>query len=128
MARTVLVTGAAGFIGAALCRRLLQKGDRVIGLDCLNDYYDPMLKEARLRLIETDAHRGTWRFEAMALEDRDALMALFAAVKPAVVVNLAAQAGVRYSLKNPAAYIQSNLVGFSHILECCRHHDVLNLV
>ena len=105
MSRTVLVTGAAGFIGAALSQRLLQQGNRVVGLDSLNDYYDPFLKHARLRQIETVAPRDAWRFEAMALEDGDALMALFADEKPAVVVNLAAQAGVRYSLENPSAYI-----------------------
>ena len=121
MARTVLVTGAAGFIGAALSRRLLQRGDRVIGLDNLNDYYDPSLKQARLRQIEAVALAGAWRFERLALENGDALMALFAEENPSVVVNLAAQAGVRYSLENPAAYIQSNLVGFGHLLEGCRH-------
>ena len=117
MARTVLVTGAAGFIGAALSKRLLQRGERVVGLDNLNDYYDPSLKQARLRQIEAVAQLGAWRFEHLALEDGDALMALFAAEKPTVVVNLAAQAGVRYSLENPAAYIRSNLVGFGHLLE-----------
>ena len=128
MARTVLVTGAAGFIGAALSQRLLQQGDRVVGLDNLNDYYAPSLKQARLRQIEVVAQKGAWRFVEMALEDGDALMALFAAEKPTVVVNLAAQAGVRYSLENPAAYIQSNLVGFGHLLEGCRHHGTENLV
>ena len=128
MARTVLVTGAAGFIGAALSQRLLAQGDRVVGIDNLNSYYDPALKQARLRQIEAIAPAGAWRFEPMALEDGEALMALFAAEQPQVVVNLAAQAGVRYSLENPAAYIQSNLVGFGHILEGCRHHTVENLV
>ena len=128
MGRTVLVTGAAGFIGAALSQRLLLRGDRVVGLDNLNDYYDPGLKQARLRQIEAVAPAGAWRFERLALEDADALMALFAAETPAVVVNLAAQAGVRYSLENPAAYIQSNLVGFGHLLEGCRHHGTENLV
>ena len=126
--RSVLVTGAAGFIGAALSQQLLQQGDRVIGLDNLNDYYDPSLKQARLRQIEAVAPEGAWRFVEMALEDGDALMALFAAERPEVVVNLAAQAGVRYSLDNPAAYIQSNLVGFGHVLEGCRHHGTKNLV
>ena len=128
MARTVLVTGAAGFIGAALSQRLLEQGDRVVGLDNLNDYYDPSLKEARLRRIEALASVGAWRFERFALEDGDALLALFAEEKPSVVVNLAAQAGVRYSLENPAAYIQSNLVGFGHLLEGCRNHGTANLV
>ena len=128
MARTVLVTGAAGFIGAALSQRLLQQGDRVVGIDNLNGYYDPSLKEARLRQVEAVAPAGAWRFERLSLEDGDALMALFAEEKPSVVVNLAAQAGVRYSLENPAAYIQSNLVGFGYLLEGCRHHGTANLV
>lgn len=130
--RPILVTGAAGFIGASLCERLLQRGDRVIGIDNLNDYYDPALKQARLARIETVAAPtpGAWNFQRMALEDREELMALFASEKPSVVVNLAAQAGVgvRYSLENPAAYIQSNLVGFGHILEGCQYHEVENLV
>ena len=128
MTRTVLVTGAAGFIGAALALRLLDRGDRVVGIDNLNSYYDPALKRARLQRIEAAAHPGAWRFEQLALEDGEALMSLFAGEQPGVVVNLAAQAGVRYSLENPAAYIQSNLVGFGHILEGCRHQGVENLV
>ena len=128
MPRKVLITGAAGFIGAALSIRLLQRGDLVIGLDNLNDYYDPSLKQARLRQVEAAASSGAWRFEHLALEDEQALMTLFAEERPQVVVNLAAQAGVRYSLENPAAYIQSNLVGFGHVLEGCRHHGVENLV
>ena len=128
MTRPVLVTGAAGFIGAALSLRLLERGERVVGIDNLNSYYDPKLKAARLARIETAASADAWRFEQLALEDGEALMALFAAEQPRVVVNLAAQAGVRYSLENPAAYIQSNLVGFGHILEGCRHHCVENLV
>ena len=128
MSRTVLVTGAAGFIGAALSKRLLQRGDRVVGLDNLNDYYDPGLKQSRLRQVEAIAPGGAWRFERLALEDDQGLMALFAEERPQVVVNLAAQAGVRYSLENPAAYIQSNLVGFGNLLEGCRYHGTQNLV
>ena len=128
MALTVLVTGAAGFIGAALSMRLLQRGDRVVGLDNLNDYYDPSLKQARLHQIEAIAPAGAWRFERLALEDEQALLALFAEERPDVVVNPAAQPGVRYSLENPAAYIQSNLVGFGNLLEGCRHHGTQNLV
>lgn len=128
MTRPVLVTGAAGFIGAALSLRLLERGERVVGIDNIYSYYDPQLKRARLARIEQAATADAWRFEQLALEDGEALMALFAAEQPRVVVNLAAQAGVRYSLENPAAYIQSNLVGFGHILEGCRHHGVENLV
>ena len=129
MSRTVLVTGAAGFIGAALSERLLQQGDRVIGVDNLNSYYDPSLKQARLERIQsTPEAANAWRFERLSLEEGEALNLLFKDERPQVVVNLAAQAGVRYSLENPAAYIQSNLVGFGHILECCRHHGVGNLI
>jgi len=134
---TVLVTGAAGFIGAAVCERLLARGEQVVGLDNLNSYYDPALKQARLdRLAElapspangpADAALG-WSFHRLDLDDGEAMAALFAATKPRAVVHLAAQAGVRYSLENPAAYIQANLVGFGHILEGCRHHDVEHLV
>tara|TARA_Y100000589_G_scaffold144663_2_gene138275 strand:+ start:1689 stop:2732 length:1044 start_codon:yes stop_codon:yes gene_type:complete len=126
--RPLLITGAAGFIGSALALRLLERGERVVGIDNLNTYYDPALKRARLARIEGIASDGAWRFESLALEDEPALMALFAEEQPRVVVNLAAQAGVRYSLENPAAYIQSNLVGFGHILEGCRRHDVEHLV
>jgi len=123
--RPILVTGAAGFIGAEVVLRLLSRGERVIGVDSLNAYYDPALKRARLaRIVECPA----WRFEALDVARGEALLALFAAERPRAVVHLAAQAGVRYSLENPAAYIQSNLVGFGHILEGCRHHGVEHLV
>ena len=128
MTGPVMVTGAAGFIGAALVQRLLSRGQRVVGLDNLNSYYDPQLKRARLARIEESAPEAAWRFEELALEQADALMDLFARERPSVVVNLAAQAGVRYSIENPAAYIQSNLVGFGNLLEGCRHHGVQNLV
>ena len=126
--RPILITGAAGFIGAALAQRLLQRGDRVVGIDSLNSYYDPALKQARLRQIDAVAPTGSWTFCHQSLEAADALQELFGRERPRVVVNLAAQAGVRYSLENPAAYIQSNLVGFGNILEGCRHHGVENLV
>jgi len=122
---TVLVTGAAGFIGFHLTQRLLDRGDRVVGLDNLNDYYDVNLKLDRLRQLEG---RDGFRFFRAGLEDRLALEKLFAGERFDVVVNLAAQAGVRYSLKNPHAYVESNLVGFINILEGCRHHDVKHLV
>jgi len=127
--RPILVTGAAGFIGAEVALRLLQRGERVIGVDNLNTYYDPALKRARLnRLAEALPAQGSWRFEEASVEDGEALLALFGAERPRAVVHLAAQAGVRYSLENPAAYIQSNLVGFGHILEGCRHNAVEHLV
>jgi len=120
-----LVTGAAGFIGSHLSGKLLDRGDEVIGVDNLNDYYDPTLKQARLdRLTPREGFRNV----KMNLEDRDDLYALFDEVIPDVVVNLAAQAGVRYSLTNPHAYIDSNIVGFTNILEACRHHQTKHLV
>ncbi|CAG0956601.1 UDP-glucuronate 4-epimerase [Geobacteraceae bacterium] len=122
---TVLVTGAAGFIGFHLSKRLLDRGDRVVGLDNLNDYYDVNLKLDRLRQLEG---REGFRFVRASLADRPALEELFAGERFDVVVNLAAQAGVRYSLENPHAYVESNLVGFMNILEGCRHHSVKHLV
>jgi len=121
----ILVTGAAGFIGAALTHRLLARGDQVIGLDNLNDYYDVNLKIARLDRLK--AHEN-FSFVQASLEDRAAVEALFAKEKPNKVVNLAAQAGVRYSLENPHAYIDANIVGFTNVLEGCRHHEVEHLV
>ncbi len=125
MANKILVTGAAGFIGSHVCIRLLARGDVVVGLDNLNDYYDVSLKEARLARF-SDHER--FRFVKMDLSDRSGMEALFAAEKFDRVINLAAQAGVRYSLENPHAYIESNIVGFTNILEGCRHHDVQHLV
>jgi UDP-glucuronate 4-epimerase len=123
--RKVLVTGAAGFIGYHLCKRLLDAGDRVIGLDNLNHYYDVGLKQARLKLLEVQ--KG-FTFVNASLEGRDELNKLFASERFDSVVNLAGQAGVRYSLQNPHAYIDSNIVGFMNILEGCRHHGVGHLV
>ncbi|MEK0085299.1 NAD-dependent epimerase [Benzoatithermus flavus] len=121
----VLVTGAAGFIGYHLTDRLLGEGCRVVGLDSLNDYYDPRLKQARLARLEG---REGFRFVRLDLADRVGMAELFATVQPTVVVNLAAQAGVRYSLQNPHAYVDANLTGFMNILEGCRHHGVKHLV
>ena len=121
----VLVTGAAGFIGSALSLRLLERGDEVIGIDNLNDYYDVVLKQARLK--RTTDHAGFTDIR-MDLEDRAGIAAVFAEHRPDRVVNLAAQAGVRYSLENPHAYVDTNLVGFTNILEGCRHGGVEHLV
>jgi UDP-glucuronate 4-epimerase len=121
----VLVTGSAGFIGSALALRLLERGDSVIGIDNLNDYYDVGLKEARLARVKAHAEFTDLR---LSLEDRAGIAAAFAEHRPDRVVNLAAQAGVRYSIDNPLAYVDTNLVGFAHILEGCRHTEVEHLV
>lgn len=121
----VLVTGAAGFIGSTLVLRLLERGDIVIGIDNHNDYYDPAIKEARL---ERFANHPKYAHLRIDLADRKAVYDCFAAYRPQRVVNLAAQAGVRYSIENPLAYIDSNIVGFAHILEGCRHNGVEHLV
>jgi UDP-glucuronate 4-epimerase len=121
----ILVTGTAGFIGAALAQRLLARGDKVFGIDNHNSYYDPALKEARLALFAD--HSGYTHLRA-DLADADAIDKAFADFRPQRVVNLAAQAGVRYSLQNPRAYVQSNLVGFVNILEACRHGGIEHLV
>ena len=121
----ILVTGVAGFIGMHVAMRLLADGHELIGLDNINDYYDVRLKEARL------AHIGSpnqFHFSKLDLVDRDGINRLFSETKPEIVINLAAQAGVRYSLENPHSYIDSNLVGFTNILEACRHFEVEHLV
>jgi UDP-glucuronate 4-epimerase len=120
-----LVTGAAGFIGYHLAERLLAEGRKVAGLDCVNSYYDPALKEARLKRLKRHSGFVNYRHR---LEDRAAIEDLFNALRPSVVIHLAAQAGVRYSLENPRSYVDSNLVGFLNILEGCRHHGVEHLV
>jgi UDP-glucuronate 4-epimerase len=121
----ILVTGAAGFIGFHTCEMLLGRGDEVVGLDNLNDYYDVGLKEARLARL---SGRPGFRFHRLDLSDRAGMEALFDQEKPQRVIHLAAQAGVRYSIQNPHAYVDSNLVGFMNILEGCRHHGVEHLV
>ena len=127
---TLLVTGAAGFIGYHLSKRLLQQGAEVVGFDNVNPYYDPALKRARIAQLEAtaDSSGGSFHLIEADLEDRAAVETTFSEFRPRKVVNLAAQAGVRYSIENPAAYIQANLVGFGHILEGCRHHGVEHLV
>ena len=121
----VLVTGAAGFIGMHACERLLARGDTVVGIDNLNAYYDPALKQARLARLRAHPH---FRFECLDIADRQALPALFARVRPAKVLHLAAQAGVRYSIEQPHAYVDSNLAGFVNLLEACRAWPVAHLV
>ena len=124
----ILVTGAAGFIGYHLARRLLSGGHTVVGIDNMNDYYDVRLKEARLKELAALPQSAAFRFERLDLADADGMARLFAAERFTHVVNLAAQAGVRYSLKDPASYISSNLVGFGHVLEGCRRNGVEHLV
>ena len=121
----VLVTGSAGFIGSALSLRLLERGDEVIGIDNLNDYYDIELKKSRLARTLDDPGYTDIRID---LEDREGIAALFKEYQPHRVVNLAAQAGVRYSIENPLAYVDTNLLGFANILEGCRHNGVEHLV
>lgn len=120
----VLITGSAGFIGSHLAKKLISQGHEIIGVDNINDYYDPKLKEDRLKSIGDN----NFTFYKVTLEDADKLEEIFKEQQPDVVVNLAAQAGVRYSLENPRAYIDSNIVGFVNILECCRHYDVKHLI
>ncbi len=122
---TILVTGAAGFIGFHVSKYLLAEGKKVIGLDVVNDYYDVNLKYARLKQLEEN---GNFIFYKIDLADRAAVDDLFKKEQPEYVINLAAQAGVRYSLTNPEAYITSNIVGFTNILENCRHNEVKHLV
>ena len=121
-----LVTGTAGFIGFHVAQRLLREGRQVVGYDSVNDYYDVSLKEARLAAL-TAEFPGFVSHRAL-LEDREALEQVFAEARPSVVIHLAAQAGVRYSLENPRAYIDSNIAGFTNVLECCRHQSVQHLV
>ena len=127
--KAVLVTGAAGFIGSALSRRLLSDYEdiRVIGIDSITDYYDVNIKYGRLAELEKMS-RGRWKFVKASIADRDALENIFSSENISVVVNLAAQAGVRYSITNPDAYVESNLIGYYNILEACRHHPVEHLV
>jgi UDP-glucuronate 4-epimerase len=121
----ILVTGAAGFIGMHVAKRLLERGDEVVGVDNMNDYYDPRLKEARLEQLKPF---DKFKFLKADIADREAMEAMFARENFQRVIHLAAQAGVRYSINNPHVYIQSNIVGFLHVLEGCRHHKIEHLV
>lgn len=121
----ILVSGSAGFIGFSLCQKLLERGDNVIGIDNHNNYYDPKIKDSRLRLLLKYSNYNHYKIDLINRKDLDKI---FEDHKIYKVVNLAAQAGVRYSMENPLAYINSNIVGFAHILENCRHHKVNHLV
>ncbi len=123
--KKTIVTGSAGFIGSELCLKLLERGDRIVGIDNHNDYYDPKIKESRLQRLEKYSGYQHYR---MDISDKDGLEKIFKVHKPEKVVNLAAQAGVRYSMENPLAYVNSNIVGFAHILENCRHYKIGHLV
>jgi len=123
--KNIIVTGSAGFIGSAVCTKLLEKGNSVLGIDNHNDYYDPKIKDARLDKLEKYSNYKHFKLD---LTDAKNLEKIFKEFKPQKVINLAAQAGVRYSIKNPIAYINSNIVGFANILENCRHYDIEHLV
>ncbi len=125
----ILVTGTAGFIGFHTAKRLLERGDHVIGIDEVNDYYDPKLKEARLAELEKTHRRSNSGYQEIRanIADRDLINRVFEEHRPDRVINLAAQAGVRYSLENPHAYVESNIVGFTNLLEACRHFSVEHL-
>ena len=129
--KKIFITGGAGFIGFHLTKRLLTEGADVIGFDNLNDYYDVKLKEDRLQILQQMSAvdgNGSYRFVKGDLADKETVMQLFAEYKPQIVVNLAAQAGVRYSIDHPDSYIQSNIIGFYDILEACRHYPVEHLL
>jgi len=125
----IIITGAAGFIGFHLSKKLLSEGHRILGIDNLNDYYDVNLKKERLKLLK-ETYKGSdlFKFIKCDLKDSNKINNIFKKNKPKIVINLAAQAGVRYSIENPKSYIDSNLVGFGNILECCRTHEIEHLI
>ena len=128
--KRILVTGAAGFIGYHLCKKLISENNEIIGIDNLNSYYDINLKKARLKELESSSSKesSNWKFVKCNLKDKLALNNIFEKYNPNIIINLAAQAGVRYSLENPMAYIDSNITGFINLLECCRKYKILNLI
>ena len=129
MSEYILVTGCAGFIGFHLCKKLIEEGSRVIGIDNINDYYDTLLKKKRLEILsQISLKKNNWEFFKIDLIEKNLLSQIFEKYKPAIVINLAAQAGVRYSLENPEAYINTNIHGFFNILECCKFSKVKSLL
>ncbi len=129
MSKYILVTGSAGFIGFYLCKKLIEEGYEVIGIDNINDYYDTKLKRERLEILSQKSSKTkNWQFFKIDLINKDLLFEIFKKYKPRTVINLAAQAGVRYSLENPGAYINSNILGFYNILECCKMSEVQSLL
>ncbi len=128
MVEKILVTGAAGFIGSAVVKRLIKEGQKVIGIDNINSYYNPLLKSKRIEQINEIDKDNLWEFYKVDLVDREKINEIFKINKPTIVINLAAQAGVRYSLLNPMSYVQSNIVGFLNILEECRNFKIKHLI
>ena len=126
--KIILITGAAGFIGSAITQKLLLENYHVIGIDNINGYYNPFLKQKRIKNIEQIDQNNCWRFLKVNLENSKKIDQIFEEFKPNIVINLAAQAGVRYSLENPMSYIESNVVGFLNILEGCRNHKIEHLI
>ena len=126
--KKILVTGAAGFIGSEIVKKLLSEGAAVFGIDNLNSYYNPSLKEKRIENIEEINRKNLWNFCKVNLENSKKIDQIFTEYNPNIVINLAAQAGVRYSIDNPMSYVQSNLVGFLNILEGCRNYKVEHLI
>ena len=129
MSKYILVTGCAGFIGFHLCKQLIEESYKVIGIDNISDYYDTQLKKKRLEILsQTSLNKNNWEFFKVDLIDKNSILQIFEKYKPSTVINLAAQAGVRYSLENPEAYINSNIHGFFNILECCKFSKVKSLL
>ena len=128
MNKHILITGAAGFIGFHLCKKLIKNGNKIIGLDNINDYYDIELKKKRLEILSQTSSKNNWQFLKTDLLDKDQLLQIFQDYKPETVINLAAQAGVRYSIENPRAYINSNIIGFQNILDCCKSNKIKHLL
>ena len=125
MSKNIIVTGSAGFIGFHLCKKLIELGINTIGIDNVNNYYDTKLKNKRLEILnENSSKKDNWKFFKFDLLKKDLLLQVFQEYKPQIVIHLAAQAGVRYSLKNPEVYINSNIIGFFNILECCKINNI----